>query len=161
MIKYFPASHAHTFSSHFQWANNHSEPVPYLCTFCQLKCQLALFGHFQMLRQMSALVGNMAGNCLCVYVCVYARNHHFSMTQRSVFSEMKPGSPALMRSLSFESKEIPNVRHQACVTTEEICWDFIFTFSFGLPAWIFLSILPSPRKILLSALCVTWLYCII
>lgn len=25
------------FSLHFQWANNHSEPVPYLCTFCQPK----------------------------------------------------------------------------------------------------------------------------
>lgn len=70
---------------------------------------------------------------------------------------MKPGSPALMSSLSFESKEIPNERHQACVTREEIYWDFIVAFSFGLPAWIFLSILPSPKKILLSALCVTWL----
>lgn len=74
MFKYLYATHAHRFSLHFQWANNHSVSVPYLCTFCQLKCQLALFGHFQMQRQMSALVGNTAGHSVCVsvHVCVYA-----------------------------------------------------------------------------------------
>lgn len=41
----------------FQWANNRSESVFCLCALRQLKCQLAPFGHFQMQRQMSALVG--------------------------------------------------------------------------------------------------------
>ena len=88
------------FSLRFQWANNHSESVPCLCVFCQLKCQLALFGHFQMQRQMSALVGNMARKIFFLWEEVVGmHNHPFSLTQE-YFSEMKFGALALMSSLS-------------------------------------------------------------
>lgn len=156
------------FSLHFQWANNHSEPVPYLCIFCQPKMPTGTIWSFSNAKAdvCSCRQHGLEGFLLFLpfffffypgFVCII-----ILFTAIGVFFWNEVQFPGCHELSFIREQRDSSLKKQACAAIEERYWYLIFTFSFGLPEGIFFCSFFSHQRRLYWMLHV-WLdhYCII
>lgn len=150
------------FSLHFQWANNYSEPVPCLCTFCQPKMPTGTTWSFSNAK---ADVCSCRQHGLEVFCCsclffffpdrICGHNHPFNW-YRSIFPKWSVASWLSWALFckrekgGFLIKETSLCSHRR----KMLVFNFHFLIWFARKN-IFLFIFQS-KDMVLSALCVTW-----